>query len=103
MAEAIQLKVDDIFEGKGNDGVLIKEQSAAIIRLVCDVPGMNDEHAWGSTAQTKAHDLRIVKIWNLTEPRDEIGATRDTGVDCLGFVHIPQKSDPAWLVKQVQF
>jgi hypothetical protein len=36
-----------------------------------------------------------VKIWYLTEPRDEIGATGDAGVDCLGFVHVPQKSDPA--------
>ena len=103
MAEAIQLKVDDIFEGKGNDGVLVKDEAAAIIRLVSEVPGMNDEHARRSTAQTKAHDFRIVKIWNLTEPRDEIGATRDTGVNCLGFVHVPQETNPAWLVKQVRF
>jgi hypothetical protein len=103
MAEAIQLKVNDIFEGKCNDGVLIKYASATTIRLVGPVPGMNDEHARGATAQTKAHDLRIVKIWNLTEPRDEIGATRDAGVDCLGFVHVTQENDPAWLVKQVRF
>ena len=103
MAEAIQLKVDDIFEGNGNDSVLIKYASAAIIRLVGPVPCMNDEHARGSTAQTKAHDFRIVKIWNLTEPCDEIGATRDTGVNCLGFVHVAQETNPAWLVKQVRF
>jgi hypothetical protein len=42
-----------------------------------------------------------VKIWYLTEPRDEIGATGDAGVNCLGLVHIAQKSDPAWPVKQV--
>jgi hypothetical protein len=103
MAEAIQLKVNDIFEGKGYDGVLIKDEAAAIIRRVGYVPGMNDEHARGATAQAKAHDFRIVKIWNLTEPRDEIGATRDAGVDCLGFVHDPQENDPAWLVKHVRF
>ncbi len=103
MAEAIELKVDDIFEGKGNDGVLIKDETAAIIRLIGDVPGMNNQHARGSAAQAKTHDFRIVKIWYLTEPRDEIGATGDAGVDCLGFVHVPQKSDPAWPVKRVRF
>jgi hypothetical protein len=102
MAEAIQLKVNDIFEGKSNDRVLIKDASAAAIRLVRPVPGMNDEHARGSTAQAKAHDLRIVKIWNLTEPRDEIGAPGNAGVNCLSFVHGPQESNPAWLVKQVR-
>ena len=95
MAEAIQLKVNDIFEREGYDGVLIKHETAAIIGLGGDVPGMNDQHAWGSAAQAKTHDFRIVKIWYLTEPRDEIGATGDAGVDCLGFVHVPQKSDPA--------
>jgi hypothetical protein len=103
MAEATQLKIDDIFEGKGNDGVLIEDACAAMIRLVRSVPGMNDEHARGSTAQTKAYDLRIVKIWNLTQPRDEIGASGDAGVDCLGFVHAPQENNPAWPVKQVKF
>ncbi len=103
MAEAIELKVNNIFEGEGNDGVLIEDEAAAIIRLGGDVPGMNDQHAWGPTAQTKTHDFRIVKIWYLTEPRDEIGATGDAGVNCLGLVHIAQKSDPAWLVKQVRF
>ncbi|MGD0850837.1 hypothetical protein [Bradyrhizobium sp.] len=103
MAEAIQLKVDDIFERKGNDGVLIKYPVAAMTHLVRLVPGMNDEHARGPTAQIKAHDLRTMKTWNLTEPRDEIGAARDAGVDCLDFVHVPQENNPACLVKQVRF
>ncbi len=103
MAEAIQLKVNDIFERKRNDGMFIKHPPAAIIHLVGDIPGMNDEHARGSTSQTEAYDLRIVKIWNLTEPCDEIGAAGDAGVDCLGFVHVPQENNPPWLVKQVRF
>ena len=103
MAEAIELKIDDIFEGKGNDRVLIEHETAAIICLGGDIPGMNDQHARGSAAQAKAHDFRIVKIWYLTEPRDEIGATRDAGVNCLGFVHVAQETNPAWLVKQVRF
>ena len=102
MAEAIQLKVDDIFEGKGNDRVLIEHETAAIIRLGGDIPGMNDQHARGSAAQAKAHDVRIVKIRYLAEPRDEIGATRDAGVNCLGFVHAAQENNPAWPVKQVK-
>ncbi len=101
MAEAIQLKVDDVFESKGNDGVLIEDEAAAIIRLGGNIPGMNNQHAGGSASQAKTHDFRIVKIWYLTEPRDEIGATGDAGVNCLGLVHIAQKSDPAWPVKQV--
>ncbi len=51
----------------------------------------------------KTHDFRIMKIWYLTEPRNEIRATGDAGVNCLGFVHVPQKNNPAWPVKQVQF
>jgi hypothetical protein len=103
MAEALQLKVHDIFEGKGDDGVPVTYQVAATIHLIGAVPGVNAEHARGSTAQIKAHDLCIVKIWNVTEPRKKIGAARDAGIDCLDFVHAAQKNDPAWLVKQVRF
>jgi hypothetical protein len=95
MAEAPKLKVHDIFEGKCDDGVPIKYPVAATIHLVRPVPGVNGEHARRSPMQTEAHDLRIVKAWNVTEPLEEIGAARDAGVDCLDFVHVPQESNPA--------
>jgi hypothetical protein len=95
MAEALELKIHDIFEGKCDDCVLVENAVAAIVYLSRRVPGVNGKHARSSTMQAKAHDLRIVKIWNVTEPFEEIGAAWDAGVNCLDFVHVPQKSNPA--------
>ena len=95
MAEALELKIHHVFKSKCDDSVLVENAVAAIIYLSRRVPGVNGEHARGSTMQTKAHDLRVVKIWNVTEPFEEIGAAWDAGVDCLDFVHVPQKNNPA--------
>src|ERR1700753_1728176 len=103
MAEALKLKIHEIFEGKCDDSLLVENAVAAIVYLSCRVPGVNGEHARGSTMQTEAHDLRTVKIWNVTEPFDEIGAAGDAGVNFLDFVPVPQKSNPAELAKEVRF
>jgi hypothetical protein len=99
MAEAVELKIQYVLKRKRHDGVLIENEIATIIYVLGRVPSVKAERARGSPVEAETDDLRIVKTGNASEPRDQIEATWDAGVDCLDFVHVRQESSAVRLVK----
>ena len=99
MAKAIKLKVEYVLKHKGHDRMFVENEIAAIVHLLCRVPSVNAELTRGSSVQTQAHNFRVVEARDVSEPGDQIGATRDAGVDCLDVGYVLQTSNPVRLVK----
>ena len=99
MTKTIQLKVENILESECNDGVSVEHEVASIIHLLGHVPRVGAQTTRGSAVQMEADDLRVVKAWDATKPRYEVGATRDFSGERLCFIHVFSEGDAGRPVK----
>jgi len=70
LAEAVQLQVHDFLESECYESVLIENDVAVLIHLLCSHPTMNAKKALPGPTQVEADDLCIMETRDPAEPTE---------------------------------